>query len=306
MLDKNKSAFIAIIGRANVGKSSIVNSVVGHKVAIVSDKPQTTRTRIMGVLTKGNEQLVFVDTPGFHKPHNLLGEQMIKAVNSGINDVDAAVLVIDAAPKFKNNDISPAELTLIDEIKSKNLKCILAINKIDLLDNKEELLDIINRYNSVHKFDAVIPLSAKSGDGVDILINECLKFTIPSPHFFSADDFTDQPDKVMVEEIIREKLLILLQKEIPHGIAVSLERFFEKDNAAGEPILNIEATIYCEKESHKGIIIGKNGSLLKSVGIKSRIDIEKFFGIKASLKLWVKVKEDWRNRQSIIHNFGLD
>ena len=306
MLDKNKSAFIAIIGRANVGKSSIVNSVVGHKVAIVSDKPQTTRTRIMGVLTKGNEQLVFVDTPGFHKPHNLLGEQMIKAVNSGINDVDAAILVIDAAPKFKNNDISPAELTLIDEIKSKNLKCILAINKIDLLDNKEELLDIINRYNSVHKFDAVIPLSAKSSDGVDILINECLKFTIPSPHFFSADDFTDQPDKVMVEEIIREKLLILLQKEIPHGIAVSLERFFEKDNAAGEPILNIEATIYCEKESHKGIIIGKNGSLLKSVGIKSRIDIEKFFGIKASLKLWVKVKEDWRNRQSIIHNFGLD
>lgn len=306
MVHNEKTAFIAILGRANVGKSTLINAAVGHKVAIVSDKPQTTRTRIMGVLTKDEEQLVFVDTPGFHKPHNLLGEQMIKAVSSGMNDVDAAILVIDAAPNFNNNEIPPAEISLIEEIKLRKLKCILAINKIDLLANKEDLFEIISRYNAVYSFDAVIPLSAKNKDGIDILIKECLNFTVPSPHYFDSDDFTDQPDKIMVEEIIREKLLRLLQKEIPHGIAVSLERFFEKDNASGVPILNVEATIYCEKESHKGIIIGKNGAMLKNVGIKSRIDIEKFFGIKASVKLWVKVKEDWRNRQSIIHNFGLD
>lgn len=306
MVHNEKTAFIAILGRANVGKSTLINAAVGHKVAIVSDKPQTTRTRIMGVLTKDEEQLVFVDTPGFHKPHNLLGEQMIKAVSSGMNDVDAAILVIDAAPNFNNNEIPPAEISLLEEIKLRKLKCILAINKIDLLANKEDLFEIISRYTAVYSFDAVIPLSAKNKDGIDILIKECLNFTVPSPHYFDSDDFTDQPDKIMVEEIIREKLLRLLQKEIPHGIAVSLERFFEKDNASGVPILNVEATIYCEKESHKGIIIGKNGAMLKNVGIKSRIDIEKFFGIKASVKLWVKVKEDWRNRQSIIHNFGLD
>lgn len=306
MVHNEKTAFIAILGRANVGKSTLINAAVGHKVAIVSDKPQTTRTRIMGVLTKDEEQLVFVDTPGFHKPHNLLGEQMIKSVSSGMNDVDAAILVIDAAPNFNNNEIPPAEISLIEEIKLRKLKCILAINKIDLLANKEDLFEIISRYTAVYSFDAVIPLSAKNKDGIDILIKECLNFTVPSPHYFDSDDFTDQPDKIMVEEIIREKLLRLLQKEIPHGIAVSLERFFEKDNASGVPILNVEATIYCEKESHKGIIIGKNGAMLKNVGIKSRIDIEKFFGIKASVKLWVKVKEDWRNRQSIIHNFGLD
>ena len=306
MVHNEKTAFIAILGRANVGKSTLINAAVGHKVAIVSDKPQTTRTRIMGVLTKDEEQLVFVDTPGFHKPHNLLGEQMMKAVSSGMNDVDAAILVIDAAPNFNNNEIPPAEISLIEDIKLRKLKCILAINKIDLLANKEDLFEIISRYTAVYSFDAVIPLSAKNKDGIDILIKECLNFTVPSPHYFDSDDFTDQPDKIMVEEIIREKLLRLLQKEIPHGIAVSLERFFEKDNASGVPILNVEATIYCEKESHKGIIIGKNGAMLKNVGIKSRIDIEKFFGIKASVKLWVKVKEDWRNRQSIIHNFGLD
>lgn len=306
MIHNEKSAFIAVLGRANVGKSSITNAAVGHKVAIVSDKPQTTRTRIMGVLTKKSEQLVFVDTPGFHKPHNLLGEQMIKAVNTGMNDVDGAVLVVDAAPKFKSAEIPPAELALIEEIKTRKLKCILAINKIDLLHNKEDLFEIISLYKDVLSFDAVVPLSAKTGDGIDILIDECLKFAIPAPHYFSSDDFTDQPDKIMVEEIIREKLLRLLDKEIPHGIAVSLERFFEKDDVNGEPILNIEATIYCEKDSHKGIIIGKGGAMLKNVGIKSRIDIEKFFGIKAVVKLWVKVKEDWRNRQSIIHNLGLD
>lgn len=307
-MSKQKSAFIAILGRPNVGKSSLMNRIVGQKVAIVSDKPQTTRTRIMGVLTKGDNQLVFVDTPGFHRPHNLLGEQMIKSVGNGMSDVEAAVLVIDAAPKFKSDtfEIPPAESALIEQLINRKLKTILVINKIDLLENKETILDIINRYKDVYPFETVIPLSAKSGDGVDILVSECLKYTVESPHYFAEDDVTDQADQTMVSEIIREKMLRTLDKEIPHGVAVCLERFYERDNAAGEPILEVEATIYCEKESHKGIIIGKGGAMLKKIGTLSRVDIEKFFGIKASVKLWVKVKEDWRNRQGIIHTFGLD
>ncbi len=303
-----KSAFVTLIGRPNVGKSSLLNKMVGQKVAIVSDKPQTTRTRIMGVLTNGNTQLVFIDTPGFHKPHNLLGNSMIKAVDTGMSDVDGAVLVVDAAPDFKFNteNLPPAELALIDNIKSKKLNCILAINKIDLLKEKDKLFEIISAYTSLYDFKAVIPLSAKSGDGIEILINEINSLAKDSPHYFDADDFTDQPEKVMVAEMIREKLLRCLSKEVPHGIAVDLERFFERDSASGEPILNIEAVIYCEKDSHKGIIIGKGGAMLKKVGSLSRRDIEEFFGIKASIKLWVKVKEDWRNRQGIIHTFGLD
>ncbi len=308
MNQKEKSAFIAILGRANVGKSSLMNAIIGQKVAIVSSKPQTTRTRIMGVHTVQENQLVFVDTPGFHKPHNLLGEQMIKAVGSGMSDIEAAVLVVDAAPKFKSDSeqIPPAEIALIDELKKRKLKAILVINKIDLLEDKEDILKIIQFYKDAYPFDTVVPLSAKTRDGVDILTRECLKYTVNAPHYFSSDDVTDQADETMICEIIREKILHQLDKEIPHGVAVCLDRFFEKDNSNGEPILNIEATIYCEKESHKGIIIGKNGSMLKKIGTLSRIEIEKFYGIRASIKLWVKVKEDWRNRQGIIHTFGLD
>ena len=300
-----KSAFITLLGRPNVGKSSLLNKIVGQKVAIVSDKPQTTRTRIMGVVTKGENQFVFIDTPGFHKPHNLLGNSMIKAVDTGMSDVDGAVLVVDAAPDFKF-DMPPAELALIENIKSKKLQCILAINKIDLLKDKEVLFEIITAYTSLYDFKAVVPISAKSGDGVDILLKEIDSFLKESPHYFADDDFTDQPEKVMVAEMIREKLLRCLSKEVPHGIAVDLERFFERDSASGEPILNVEAVIYCEKDSHKGIIIGKGGTMLKKIGSLARRDIEAFFGIQASLKLWVKVKEDWRNRQGIIHTFGLD
>ena len=303
-----KSAFVTLIGRPNVGKSSLLNKMVGQKVAIVSDKPQTTRTRIMGVLTNGDTQLVFIDTPGFHKPHNLLGNSMIKAVDTGMSDVDGAILVIDAAPDFKFNpeNLPPAELALIENIKAKKLNCILVINKIDLLKEKDELFEIISAYNSLYDFKSIIPISAKNGDGVNILLNEINAFAKESPHYFDADDFTDQPEKVMVAEMIREKLLRCLSKEVPHGIAVDLERFFERDSASGEPILNVEAVIYCEKESHKGIIIGKGGAMLKKIGSLSRRDIEEFFGIKASVKLWVKVKEDWRNRQGLIHTFGLD
>ncbi len=303
-----QSAFITIIGRANVGKSSLMNKILGQKVAIVSDKPQTTRTRIMGILTKAETQYVFIDTPGFHKPHNLLGTNMIKAVNSGMSDVDAAILVVDACPEFSvdENSIPAAELALIESLKSKKLKCLLVINKIDLLNEKERLFEIIGAYAKQYDFEAVIPLSAKSGDGVDILLKELEKFKKPSPHYFDDCDVTDQPEKVMVAEMIREKMLLTLSKEVPHGIAVDLEKFYERDTADGEPILEVEAVIYCEKDTHKGIIIGKGGSMLKRIGTMARKDIERFFGIKASLKLWVKVKEDWRNRQGLIHTFGLN
>lgn len=303
-----KSAFLTLIGRPNVGKSSLLNKMVGQKVAIVSDKPQTTRTRIMGVLTNADTQFVFIDTPGFHKPHNLLGNSMIKAVDTGMSDVDGAILVVDAAPDFKfdPDNLPPAELALIENIKAKKLKCILVLNKIDLLKEKDELFEIITAYSKLYDFKSIIPISAKSGDGINILLKEIDSFAKESPHYFDADDFTDQPEKVMVAEMIREKLLHCLSKEVPHGIAVDLERFFERDSANGEPILNVEAVIYCERESHKGIIIGKGGAMLKKIGSLSRRDIEEFFGIKASVKLWVKVKEDWRNRQGLIHTFGLD
>ncbi len=305
---QQKSAFITLIGRANVGKSSLMNNALGQKVSIVSDKPQTTRTRIMGVLTKEETQLVFIDTPGFHKPRNLLGQNMIKAVDSGMGDVDAALFVVDAAPQFKlqAGEIPAAEEELLNIVKQKRLKCVLAINKIDLLENKEDLLSIITTYSSHYDFEAIVPLSAKTGDGVDALIGELMKLAKESVHYFGDDEITDQPEKVMVAEMIREKLLRSLDREVPHGIAVDLERFVERDKADGKPIVEIEAVIYCERESHKGIVIGKGGAMLKKIGTMARYDIENFFGIKASVKLWVKVKEDWRNRQGLIHTFGLD
>ncbi len=305
---KEKSAFITIIGRPNVGKSSLMNCILGQKVAIVSNKPQTTRTKIMGVYTKEETQLVFIDTPGFHKPRNQLDRNMNKAVGDGMADVDAAVLVVEAVTRFKNdaNALPPAELELIKELKRRKLKAILVINKIDLLEKKEELLNMIIRYNEQFEFETVIPLSARTGDGVDLLLKELNRFAKVSPHYFDDDDVTDQPDKVFVAELIREKLLRTLDKEVPHGIAIDLERFVERDTNSGEPIVEIEATVICEKDSHKGIIIGKGGETLKKIGSMARRDIEEFFGIKANIKLWVKVKEDWRNRQGLIHTYGLD
>ena len=304
---EQRTAFVTIIGRPNVGKSSLMNRILGQKVAIVSDKPQTTRTRIMGVYTRGDDQLVFIDTPGFHKPRNMLDRSMNKAVGDGMSDVDAAVLVVEAAPKFSlENGLPPAEAELIKELKRRKLPAVLVINKIDLLDKKEKLLSLIALYTGEFDFSAVVPLSAKTGDGTDILPEELNKFSKPSPHFFPDGEVTDQPEKVMVAEMIREKLLRLLDKEVPHGIAVDLEKFIERDTAEGEPIIEVEATVICEKESHKGIIIGKGGSMLKKVGTLARRDIEDFFGIRASVRLWVKVKEDWRNRQGLIHTFGLD
>ncbi len=303
-----KSAFISIIGRANVGKSSLLNKILGEKISIVSDKPQTTRTKIMGVKNSGETQLVFIDTPGFHKPKNVLGEKMIKAVGEGMSDIDAALLIVEAVPRFKfqADDLPPAELELIENIKKRKIPAILGINKIDLLENKEDLFEIINAYMKVFNFSAVIPFSAKSGDGVNIIVEEVTKFSKESVHYFSDDAVTDQNEKTIVAELIREKLLRILSHEVPHGIAVDIERFFERDSKNNEPVLEVEAVIYCEKDSHKGIIIGKGGEMLKRIGTLSRHDVEKFFGIKANIKLWVKVKEDWRNRQSLLHTFGLD
>lgn len=303
-----KSAFITILGRPNVGKSTLLNKLIGQKIAITSDKPQTTRTKISGILNNGDTQYVFIDTPGFHKPHNLLGDNMIKAVQNGMSDVDGVILVVDADPgfKFDEESLPPAEKALIESIKSRSLECILVINKIDKIAEKDKLLKIISVYSSQYDFKAVIPLSARTGDGTDILLKEIDDFAKPSVDYFSDYDYTDQPDRVMVSEIIREKLLRLLSKEVPHGIAVDIEKFFESDMKNGDPLLNVEATVYCEKESHKGIIIGKGGSMLKKVGTLARGDLEKFYGIKTSLKLWVKVKEDWRNREGSIRMFGLD
>jgi GTP-binding protein Era len=305
--NEQRSAFIAVVGRPNVGKSSLLNKIIGQKIAIVSSKPQTTRTRIMGVLNRDNDQIIYIDTPGFHKPKNKLGEKMMTAVSTGLSDVEAVTLVVEAKPNFKLNpdDMPKAEVALIEEIKKRNLKTILAVNKIDLVGDKTDLLLTISAYKNLYDFEAVVPVSAVSGDGIEELIAEQMKFLRPSPHFFDADQTTDQADSIMVTELIREKILRLLDKEIPHGTAVGLERFFERDTVSGEPIIETEAIIYCEKESHKGIIIGKGGSMLKRIGTESRADIEKFFGCKCNLKLWVKVKEDWRNRDGLIRSFGL-
>jgi len=307
-MSNTKSSFIAIIGRPNVGKSSLLNRILPHKIAAVSDKPQTTRTRIMGIYNKDEHQLVFIDTPGFHKPRNKLGENMMKAVNAGLSDVDVAVLVVEACPKFKlqEDELPPAETELIEALKKRKLPVILAINKIDLIKEKENLLSKILTYSKVYDFSAIVPISAKDGSGVDALLSEVMPFSHDSVHYFDDDALTDQPDKVMVAEIIREKLLRNLDKEIPHGIAVELEQFYERDNALGVPVIEVGAVIYCERESHKGIIIGKGGMMLKKVGTQARSDIEEFFGCKASVKLWVKVKEGWRNNPASIRNFGLD
>lgn len=300
MSNTSKTAFIAIVGKANVGKSSILNRLIGSKIAIVSSKPQTTRTRIMGVLTtEDNIQLVFTDTPGFHKPKNKLGEKMVQAVSDSISGVDSCLFVVDA----NDEKLNTAELELIKKFKAEKMTVVLAINKIDMLKDKTELMKKIAEISALYDFKAVIPVSAQSGDGIDELLDELKALSVESIHFFPDDTLTDQPERVLVAEIIREKMLRLLDKEIPHGTAVAVERMHERDDGS---IMDIEATIYCERESHKGIIIGKGGQMLKKISTFARQDIENFFDIKVNLQCWVKVKEDWRNREGIIHNFGLD
>ena len=293
-----KTAFTAIVGCPNVGKSSLLNKMLGTKIAIVSSKPQTTRTKIMGVLTTGEIQLVFTDTPGYHKPHNKLGEKMNQAVGDSIGGVDACLFVVEA-----KGEIKKGEYELIEKFKKLNVPVILAINKIDMLKDKEELFNRIIEVSSLYDFEAVVPVCATTGEHVDELLQELDKLAVESPHFFPDDTLTDQPERVLAAEMIREKILRLMDKEVPHGIAVSIEKMRERED---RDILDIEAIIYCERESHKGMVIGKKGAMLKKISTYARQDLESFFGIKVNLQTWVKVKEDWRNREGLIHNFGLD
>lgn len=293
-----KTAFIAIVGCPNVGKSSVLNRMLGQKIAIVSDKPQTTRTRIMGVLTKDDTQLVFTDTPGFHKPKTKLGEKMVQAVDESISGVDAILFVTEPT-----GELRPAEKELIERFKKEKLPVILAINKVDTIPDKEQLMGRILEFSQLYPFEAIVPISALRGINMNDLEDELKKLAFESVFFFPEDTLTDQPERVIAAEIIREKLLRGLDKEIPHGTAVSIEKMRERDDS---DILDIDAVIYCEKESHKGIIIGKQGATLKRISTRAREDLEKFFQCKVNLHTWVKVKEGWRNREGLIHNFGLD
>ena len=291
---EQKTSFITISGKPNVGKSTLLNALLGEKVAIVSKKPQTTRTRITGILTKGNNQYVFTDTPGLHKPKNLLGQYMMSVAGNATADADLIFFVIDVS----SGPVSVNEKDTLKKLTKTNQNVFLIINKVDKT-NKSELAKAISELSSEMEFKSVIPISALTGEGVDIILNEIEPYLVESPHFFPDDIYTDQPERQIIAEIIREKILRLLEDEIPHGVAVVVEEFKEKKNA-----IFIRAEIFCEKEAHKGIIIGKNGAMLKKIGMYSREDAEKIFDSKIFLDLWVKVKENWRERQSLVSNFG--
>ncbi len=289
-----KTAIVTIAGRPNVGKSTLTNYLVGEKITIVSNKPQTTRNRICGILTRGNTQFVFVDTPGFHKPRTKLGDYMINAVKDSIADVDLTVLVVEPIAT-----VGAKEQLLIEQLTARRCRAVLAINKIDTVE-KDKLLEVIDVYAQTGAFDSIIPISARQGDGVDVLLAECEKYAMQSPFLFPDDVTTDQPERQVMAEIIREKLLWNLEKEIPHGTAVEITTFTERDNG----IIDLDATIYCEKASHKGIIIGKGGEMLKRISSQARADCEKFMGTKVFLTTWVKVKENWRDSDFLVRNFG--
>ncbi len=291
---KTKSAMITIAGRPNVGKSTLTNFLVGEKIAIVSNKPQTTRNRICGIVTRENTQFVFVDTPGYHKARTKLGDYMVNVARDSIADVDATVLVVEPIAS-----VGPQEEGLLEKIKASGCPVILAINKIDTVE-KEALLEVIALYADKAEFSAIIPICAKTGDGVDPLLKECEKYALEGPFLFPEDITTDQPERQVMAEIIREKLLWCLDREIPHGTAVEITKFSERDSG----IIDIDATIFCEKASHKGIIIGKQGAMLKKISTMARNDCEKFMGTKVFLTTWVKVKENWRDSDFLVRNFG--
>lgn len=296
----SKTAFVSIVGRANVGKSSLLNKMVGEKIAAVSSKPQTTRTKITGIVTKGDTQYIFIDTPGMHKAKTKLSEYMVDNINEAVKDVETAIFMVDCTKQIGEN-----EIRLINSFKNSDRKVILAVNKIDLLNDKSMLIELLDRYSKLYDFEEIIPISVLGNDGIDLLFKAIDKNAQNEPHYFPDDAITDQPEKVIMAEIIREKALRNLSDEIPHGIAVAIEDVSEHDNRNNEPILDISAVIYCEKESHKGIIIGKKGTMLQKIGRDARCDLESFFQIKVNLQCWVKVKEGWRNREGIIRNFGL-
>ena len=290
-----KSGIITICGRPNVGKSTLTNAFVGEKVAIVTSKPQTTRNRICGIKNRGESQFVFVDTPGLHKARTRLGDYMVNVVKESVSDVDAVLLLVEPIPH-----VGEPEKQLIQRVKTLSCPAVLAINKIDGLEQKDKLLQVIQVYSAEHDFDAVVPISAKTGQGVEELLDVLEGYLPEGPQLFPDDMTSDQPERQMMAEILREKLLLLLDKEIPHGTAVEITRFVERD----DEVVEVEATIYCEKNSHKGIIIGKGGAMLKKASTLARQDMEKFMGNKVFLKTWVKVKENWRDNPAAIQNFG--
>lgn len=295
-----KSVFVAITGRPNAGKSSLTNLLVGEKVAIVSEKPQTTRTRINGVLTKGETQFVFIDTPGMHKPHTKLSEQMIKTIDNSIADVEVSILMVDVTKKP-----SAVEERLINDFKAKKEDVILLLNKVDLVKNKSDLLKIIEQYSSMYEFAEIIPISVKNKVNTELILPIVERYAVESPHFFDDDLPTDQPEKIWLAEIVREKILNNMYEEIPHGTAVQIESMeFSKTNK-GEDIVDLGVVIICEKQSHKGMIIGKQGAMLKKIGQIAREELEEYFEQKVNVKIWVKVKEDWRNSDALITDFGL-
>ncbi len=290
-----KNAMITICGRPNVGKSTLTNTLVGEKIAIVSNKPQTTRTRIMAVVERGDTQFVFVDTPGFHKARTKLGEYMDRVVRRSVADVDAAVLMVEPVASA-----GPQETELIKAIKAADIPCVLAVNKIDTVE-KAELLPVIAVYGALHDFAAIIPVSAKKGEGIEELLSELGKFAQEGPQLFPEGMVTDAPEKQVCAELVREKLLWCLDKEVPHGTAVEVTKFSQREDT---DVIDMDVTIYCEKASHKGIIIGKNGAMLKKIGALARKDIEEFMGAKVYLQTWVKVKENWRDSDRLLKNFG--
>lgn len=293
---ETRSAFVAIVGRPNVGKSSILNRLLGQKVAIVSPRPQTTRTRIMGVLTENDTQLVFTDTPGMHKPRTKLGDFMVREIDDSIGGVDMAVLVVE-----EKGEIGPSEEALLEQIRKLDLPAVLVINKIDKLADKTKLAEVISRLSGLYDFSSIVPVSAATGDGVEILRTELCELAEPGPHFFPDDTLTDQPERTIASEIIRESALKLLTDEVPHGIAVDIESMKERPDSG---MIDLTATVYCEKESHKGIIIGKKGAMLKRIGTNARTELERVFDTKFNLQLWVKVREDWRNKDGLLRGFG--
>lgn len=295
-MTNTRAAMITICGRPNVGKSTLTNALVGEKIAIVSNKPQTTRNRITAIVSRGNTQFVLMDTPGFHKPRTRLGDYMVNVVKESVADVDAVLLLVEPVAA-----IGPQEEELIERLKSTGAPAILVINKIDTVD-KTRLLSVMALYAQAFDFDAVIPVSAKTGEGLEELMDEMEKYAVEGPHLFPDDMITDQPERQICAELVREKLLQCLDREVPHGTAVEVTKFSERDNG----IIDLEVTIYCEKDSHKGIIIGKKGAMLKKIGELARTDIEAFMGTRVYLQTWVKVKENWRDSLAQLRNFGFN
>ena len=296
MNDIKKTAMITIAGRPNVGKSTLTNALVGEKIAIVSPKPQTTRNRIYGVVNQGDTQFVLLDTPGFHKARTRLGDYMVKVVRDSVADVDAVCLLVEPIA-----NVGAPEQALIERIREEKLPAVLVINKIDTVE-KAQLLEVMAAYNEAYTFDAIIPVSAQEKDGLDALMEELRKFAAEGPQLFPDGMTTDQPERQIVAEIVREKLLRNLDKEVPHGTAIEVTKFSERDNG----IIDLDVTIYCEKSSHKGIIIGKSGTMLKKISSHAREDIERFMGTKIYMQTWVKVKENWRDNLNYIRSFGYD